>query len=139
MSVVQKQEHKRTFRSHQRANNMYGLPQDVNLAFFNDKTLLQACFGAHELILNFDGDVSLTVTSSVSCVAPDGTMQRYDDFCQAAAEVLALLNRTVLFAEGDAAGTLTLRFDGGQKLVIYDDSKAYESYIIKNGGQIIVV
>jgi hypothetical protein len=118
---------------------MYGLPKDINLEFFNGKTLLQACFGAHDLILNFDGDVSLTVTSSVGCMTSDGSIQQYDDFRQAAPVVVALLNQTILFAEGDKAGALSLKFDGGGMLTIYDDSKEYESYTIKNGGQMIVV
>jgi hypothetical protein len=118
---------------------MYGLPKDVNLAFFNGKTLLQACFGLHDLILNFDGDVSLTVTSSVGCMALDESIRQYDDFRQIAPVVVALLNQTILSAEGDEAGTLTLKFDGGEMLAIYDDSKEYESYTIKNGEQMIVV
>lgn len=118
---------------------MYGLPKDVDLTFFSGRTLLQACFGVHDLILNFDGDVSLTVTSSVGCMASDGGIQQYDDFRQVALAVLALLNQTILSAEGDEAGTLTLRFDGGGVLAVYDDSNEYESYTIKNGGQMIVV
>ncbi len=139
MSLVQKQERKRTFRSNRRPNNMHGLSRNVNLAFFNGKTLLQACFGVHDLILNFDGDVSLTVTSSVGCMALDGRIQQYDNFRQVAPVVLAMLNQTILSAEGDEAGTLMLRFHGGGMLAVYDDSKEYESYTIKNGGHMIVV
>lgn len=118
---------------------MYGLPNDLNLAFFKGKLLLQACFGAHDLILNFDGGVSITVTSSVGCVSSAGSIQHYDDFRQVAPLVLALLNQTILSAEGDQTGTLTLRFDGGGTLAIYDDSNEYESYTIKNGDLMIVV
>ena len=118
---------------------MFGLPKDLNLAFFEGKVLLQACFGANDLILNFDGDVSLTVLSSVSCKSSSGIIQQYDDFRQVAPLVMALLNCTVLSAEGDEAGTLTLWFDGGGTLAIHDDSNEYESYTIKNGEQMIVV
>lgn len=118
---------------------MYGLPQDINLTFFNGKTLLQACFGAHDLILNFEGDVSVTVTSSLGCMDSGDNIQKYDDFRQAAPAVMVLLNQTILSAAGDEAGTLTLKFDGGGVLAIYDDSKEYESYTIKNAGQTIVV
>ena len=118
---------------------MYGLPRDINLAFFNGKTLLQACFGANDIILNFDGNISITVTSSLGCMGSGGSIQQCDDFRQTAPSVLELLNQTVLTAEGDEAGTLTLKFDGGGMLAIYDDSKNYESYVINNGGQMIVV
>ncbi len=118
---------------------MYGLPRDLNLAFFNGKALLQACFGAHDVILNFDGNISVSVTSSLGCTGSGGSFQQGDDFRQIAPAVLELLNQTVLAAEGDEAGTLTLKFDGGGMLAIYDDSKNYESYIINNGGEMIVV
>ncbi len=118
---------------------MYGLPKNLSLAFFHGRTLLQVCFGAHDLILNFDGDVSITVMSSVSCKAPDGTPQRHDDFRKVAPTVLAMLDLMIVSTQGDEAGALTLRFDNGGVLVIHDDSKEYESYTISNGGQIIVV
>ena len=118
---------------------MYGLPSNVNLDFFNDRILLQACFGAHDLILNLEGDIRITVMSSLGCLGPGGEIHRYVDFQQAASAVLALLNHRVVSAQGDEAGTLTLRFDGGGVLVIYDDSKAYESYTIANGDQMIIV
>ena len=118
---------------------MYGLPHNTSLAFFNGKTLLQVCFGAHDLLLNFDGDVSVMVSSSVGCMDSGGAIQRYDDFRDAAPALLTLLNQTVMSAEGGREGTLTLRFDGGRPLAIYDDSKEYESYTIKNGEQLIVV
>lgn len=118
---------------------MYGLRKDINLRFFEGRTLLQVCFGLHDLILNFDGDVSVTVTSSVGCVTSGGSIQRCDDFRQVAPTLVALLNQSVRSAEGDEAGTLTIRFDGGGMLSIYDDSEEYESYTIKNGTRLIVV
>ena len=118
---------------------MYGLPKDINLGFFSGKTLLQACFGFCDLILNFDGAVSVTVTSSIGTVDSSGRVQQHDDFRQVAAAVLVLLNQSVLSAEGNEAGTLTLQFDGGGMLAIYDDSRYYESYTIRNGEQMIVV
>jgi hypothetical protein len=118
---------------------MYGLPADVNLDFFEGKVLLQACFGAHDLILNFDGDVNVTVTSSIGWASPDGSIQQYDDFRHSAPQVLGLLNQTVASATGLDAGTLSLQFADGSKLYVYDDSKEYESYAIRNGDQMIVV
>jgi hypothetical protein len=118
---------------------MYGLPRDVSLGFFEGKTLLQACFGAHDLILNFDGDVSITVTSSIGWASPDGLIQQYDDFCHGAPPVLDLLNQPVTAAAAVDAGTLRLQFADGSRLYVYDDSKEYESYTITNGDQMIVV
>ncbi len=118
---------------------MYGLPHNINLGFFDGKTLVQVCFGVHDLILNFDDDVSITVTSSLGYVDSSNNIHQHDDFRQIAVIVLALLNQSVLSAEGNDKGTLTLKFDGGGMLTIYDNSKKYESYTIKNGEQMIIV
>lgn len=118
---------------------MYGLPSNVDLAFFKGKALLQVCIGAHDLILNFVGDISVTVTSSIGCTTSGGSIQQYDDFRRAAPAVITLLDHSVVLADGDEAGTLTLTFDGGGGLAIYDDSEQYESYTIKNGSKMIVV
>lgn len=118
---------------------MYGLDRNVDLSFFNGKTLLQACFGVHELILNFDDGLSITVTSSLGICDKHDTLQICDDFRQAASSILAQLNRKVLSNKGEQNGTLTLFFEGGGIISLYDDSDKYESYVIKIGKNIIVV
>jgi len=118
---------------------MYGLPPKLDLSFLVGRELFSIHFAMHSVIFHFDNDVSLTVTSSVGCMASDGSIHQYDDFRQAAPMVLALLNQAVLTADGEESGTLTLRFDNGGILAIYDDSKEYESYTINNQGQMIVV
>lgn len=118
---------------------MYGLPKDIDLNFFIGRTLVQVCVGSNDLILNFDGEVSVTVTSSVGCMGSSGKLTKYDDFREAAPEVLMLLDRAVVSAKGDEGGTLALEYDGGRHLQLYDDTKQYESYTIRNGGKVIVV
>ncbi len=118
---------------------MYGLPNDIDLGFFNDRTLVQVCFGAHDVIFNFDGDVSIVVTSSIGCADASGNVHRNDDFREIAPSVLGLLNQRISSAAGDDAGTLTMRYANGATVCVYDDSKDYESYTIKNGEQVIVV
>lgn len=118
---------------------MYGLQPNLDLSFFIGRELCSIHFAMHSLIFHFDDDVSVTVTSLVGCLTSNGDIQQYEDFRQAAPQVLMLLNQVVLSAEGDEAGTLTLKFDGGGALFIFDDSKEYESYTIMNRGQIIVV
>jgi len=118
---------------------MYGLPRDVSLDFFPGKTLIQVCFGPHDLIFNFDGDVSVSVMSSVGYEGADGQRYHHDDYRQIAPIVLGLLNQSVTSATGDEAGTLTLKYSGGGTLHVYDDSSEYESYTIRNGEQMIIV
>ena len=118
---------------------MYGLPKNINFDFFLEKTLLQICIGAHDLIFNFDGNVSITIASSIGFSCSNSKLQKTNDFCQIASTIAVLINHTIASVEGDEAGTLTLKFDSGEIITIYDDSKEYESYTIKNQEQIIVV
>jgi Family of unknown function (DUF6188) len=118
---------------------MYGLPRDVDLRFFFDKTLIQVCVGANDLVLNFDGRVSITVTSAVGCAGPDGAHVTYKDFSHAGPLLFTFLSHTVAAANGTVDGTLTLRFRNGRHLELYDDSKEYESYTIRYGDHVIVV
>jgi hypothetical protein len=53
--------------------------------------------------------------------------------------VVGFIHETVVSAKGDAKGTLTLEFSGGGRLSIFDDSKQFESYQIKNADVLIVV
>jgi hypothetical protein len=116
---------------------MYGLPRGIDLSFFQQKSLLQVCFGLHDLILNFD-DVSVTVTSSIG-ISDSATTQNCENFLQAAGPLTALLERRVTSASGDTAGTLKLDFDNDKSLFIYDDSRKYESYTIRYADKLIVV
>ncbi len=118
---------------------MYGLPKDLSLEFLFGQTLLQVCIGAHDLILNFDNDVSMTVTSRIGCAGADATEHEYDDFKKAASDLMVFLNQTIAKAEGREDGTLRLAFDTGETLTIYDDSAEYESYTIRHGEKVIVV
>ena len=120
---------------------MYGLSPDIDLDFFLGKTLLQVCIGGADIILNFDGRVSITVTSSLSIgrSASDEDREKLGSFPQAANALATLLNKVVRSAHGAPNGTLNLGFSDGNFLKIYDDSKTYESYVIRNQDRVIPV
>jgi hypothetical protein len=118
---------------------MHRLPPDLDLSFFKDKPLLQVCIGANELILHFDDDVSITVTSRIAVRGPLERQDTYEDFSKAAPAVLSLLNDVVTMAEGDAAGTLALAFRSGICLEFHDTSDHYESYLVRHSDKTIVV
>lgn len=118
---------------------MYGLPLDINLTFFTGKALSQACFGVHDLILSFDDDIGITITSSISYSYAGESILQTKEFCKAALAITSLLNRVVHHVQGDVTGTLTITFEDGAILQVYDDSTQYESYVIRNGQQLIIV
>ena len=118
---------------------MYGLPSGTNLDFIKGATLVQACFGPHDLILNFHETVTISIWSSVA-VGPVGTdLHRHTRFDEISQAILSLLNRTVLNVGWTPNGTLSLTFEGGDLLEIYDDSANFESYSISSPAGLIVV
>ena len=118
---------------------MYGLPQNTNLDFLKGETLIQACFGANDLILNFSGNVSIAIFSSVGLGVDSENMKRHTVFEEAAGEILALLSKDVAAVSWTPNGTITLRFDNGNVIEIYDDSASFESYTVTSSRGLIVV
>jgi hypothetical protein len=118
---------------------MYGLPKEIDLSFLVGRELLQVCFGRHDLNLNFDRNVHISVTSCIGYSGVQGDLCRQEDFAAASQFLTSLLSQTVLSVKGDDEGTLVLIFSGGPELFVYDNSKQYESYTIQHGEQIVVV
>jgi len=111
----------------------------VDLDFFLGKTLIQVCIGANDCNLNFDDGLRISVTSVIGCVESNNVYRKYEDFRQAAPNLVALLDRVVMSAREVTGGTLSIEFRGGGRLDIYDDSKEYESYVIRHKDKQIVV
>jgi hypothetical protein len=118
---------------------MYGLPSSVDLGFLSGRTLGAVCVGEHSLVLDFDKSVSITVESAVGCEDDTGTVQRYDDFRQAAGMLFAFLSQDVRVAERASQTTLVLEFENGKRLEIYDDSEQFESFVIRSEGEVKIV
>ncbi len=116
---------------------MHGLSQDVDVSFCVGQTLSQICFGPHDLILNFHAEKSATISiwSSIGCIGADGVSEKFVDLKKSADFVLHLLNLTVQSATIPANGTLSLGFEDGTYLEIYDDSDRYESYSFHFAGR----
>ncbi|WP_263352641.1 hypothetical protein [Acidicapsa acidisoli] len=116
---------------------MHGLSPDTDVSFFVGQTLIQACFGPHDLILNFQGDTLATVSiwSSIGCVDGDGACKKSEDFREEADFLLKLLNVAIVSSQMSAGSVLCLGFENGTQLEIYDDSDQYESYSIHYAGK----
>lgn len=118
---------------------MYGLPPDIDLTYFIGATLHQACFGANELILRFDQTISVTIESSFLVSVPGLNQEHFDDIRSSAGKIVRLIELTVVNATGASDGTLTLIFDGGYRIDVYDSSSRYESYQIEHDSQVTVI
>lgn len=120
---------------------MYGLSQDTDVSFFIGQTLIQACFGPHDVILNFQDDKPATISiwSSIGCISSDGMCERIKDFKEQPGFILKLMNVPITSSQVLVGGTLRLGFENGRQLEIYDDSDQYESYSIHHAGKAIYV
>jgi hypothetical protein len=117
---------------------MYGIRPNVSLAFLRETTIVQVCFGSHDLVLNFAEDIRIAIFSSVSMGFKGGPLHKYGNSRDAAADLFALLDKHVDDVAWTADGTLTLTI-ADRVLQIHDDSDRFESYVIRNGTEEVVV
>ena len=89
---------------------MYGIRSNLNLNFLIGRTLVQICVGENDLVLNFDGQLSITVMSSIGCTTKAINIDRYEDFRKAAGDLFVFLNKTIQSATFKNNSTLILSF-----------------------------
>lgn len=118
---------------------MYGLPPDQDFGFLIGVTLTQICIGRHEIILNFSGDVSITVEGDLEIEPTLATRHRYDDSRVAGAKLSPLVALSVENARRIQPGDLELTFSNGWAVNICDSSSHYESYQIRHGSDLFVI
>lgn len=117
---------------------MYGLAQDADLTFFVNRQLLQVCLGPHQVIVKFDGRVSINSSSTMQVSVSTGAV-RSDDPRVLGPALLGLLTDTVTGVQWSTDGTIRLAFAGGGSLQLVDDASPFESYEIQHGEGLIVV
>lgn len=118
---------------------MHGLPADLDLTFLQGIVLLQVCTGANEVILNFDGDVSIAVESKCRVRDASGRETAFNHPRSSSAALTELLSDVVTEALGSTDGTLRLAFSRGAIVEIYDSNEHYESYQIRHGSRTYAV
>lgn len=122
---------------------MYGrtdpaLMSAINISFFVGGFLTQVCFGKFDLGLNFDRPASsIMIQSSFGIETPSRALEKYD--ISDVTQLKGFLNCDVTGATWGEQGTLILEFEGGGRLMVFDDSDQYESYTISHGTTTIVV
>src|SRR5437016_412054 len=122
---------------------MYHLPSDAPIdeycGHFRGKTLVQACFGKHDLILHLDPGIIIAIFSSIGVGRKDQPVQRRTDPKKAAEELFDSLNTDVVDANWSREGDLSLVFNNGSILEVYNDSDQFECYTVTIGKTLIVV
>src|SRR5436309_875186 len=118
---------------------MYGVPADLDLSIFHGDYLTQIGIGQYDLQFVFGRGGVISVWGHWELRAADGHLL---DWAQEHAEreaygVHFVLGKSVVSWQDDPPKSLTLTFDGGMVLTVFDDSEQYESFSI-NPGNIIV-
>lgn len=118
---------------------MYPLTTHTDLSFLPGAKLLQCCVGENELILNFDNDIRITILSDFAVQVAGAPLMRYTRPTAGAPAVFPLLGDTVTGATATNAGGLLLRFASGTHVELFDTSKEFESFWIRNRRTEIIV
>jgi hypothetical protein len=113
---------------------MNGLPPDFSTEFICGRTLNSLVVGRYAVNLCFSKDCIISVESAVSL-----------DKCERSGlpssilYLFQLIDRRVVSASSTTDGTLSLVFDSGETLHIYDSNERHESYNICVPGKILAV
>lgn len=114
---------------------MYGVPENLDLAFLRDAELIQVCLGLYQVQFNFFPEGSLSVMGEWELLAADGS--EIDRSVQPPRarpfEFHRLLGQRIAGSLLSPPGWIALRFERGELLRVFDSSQQYESFSIQPG------
>ncbi len=119
---------------------MYKLPKDFDGVFFIGRRLEFITFSENNVAFAFDKGVSVTVESSLQHqyeANNDSVVVQNVPINES--RLMQLLSKTVAEVKGDEKGTLTILFNDGQVLKVFDDQPQFESYLMNDGKHEIIV
>jgi hypothetical protein len=119
---------------------MYGVPADLDLSKFLGAELTQLCFGQFIQIFHFDSKASISVECSWEL--RDSQEELIDRVergtpCENGLHAHLLLGKKVVECRLDTPASISLRFESGPTLIIFDDSYQYDSFSIQPGNIIV--
>ena len=118
---------------------MHGVPNRETLTFIEGREFEQVRFARYFMLLEFDGDVSITAEGSFSLTVPGAKEVVADDVSYIAGALVRQIGESVVGVEVSGTRALLLTFSGGHVLRLIDDSRQFESFQVRQGNQLIVV
>jgi hypothetical protein len=114
---------------------MDGVPADLALSGFTNAVLIQICLGEYQVQFHFHPVGSISVEAKWELRDTSGTVVDGMDRKVRRDAIYAhrLLGKRITGASLDAPRSFSLRFESGDVLTIYDDSREYESFSIQPG------
>ena len=109
---------------------MYPLEKNIDLSFLNGRRLLQVCIESHQILLNFDQD--LTITVEEDCLLSIGSDLKAISAAEPteSKELAQLLDCVIEQAKPVDQANLLLEFSGQRHLTLIGASDKYECYSI---------
>jgi hypothetical protein len=118
---------------------MYGLSEDVKLDFLRNRELIQMLVGQYQLILRFDGDISISIECEFDHIRDGQSQLHSDSLPLAATSLLELVGAKITAVDPIGSGALALRFSNNDILTIKDSNEDSESYEILGPNVQVVV
>ncbi len=117
---------------------MYGLPEDFDAGIFVGRTVQLVSVSAFQIHLDFDEDIQIGIASDYSVQRSSGSGNTVSP-PMVDQTLFSLIEKRVTAAAADDEGTLTLTFENGLKLKVFDPNEDDESYEIMIGDRSIIV
>lgn len=112
-------------------------PKDINVSFLKEMTLIQIGIGQNEIVLNFQGNeyhvVALTIESDIGVIHKNDDLKLFSDDDQthiAASAMAEFLGKDIKEVIYNEDGSLTLIFENGGSIFLYNNNTHYVSYAI---------
>lgn len=119
---------------------MYRIDENIDFSFIERKDLLQICIGISQIQLNFSEDVKIEVICRITMKYNGSLIHTISDELEGSVDPLRLaLNETVEEAVRIDETELSILFTNGYSIHLHDDSDWYESFVIWNGNDSIIV
>jgi hypothetical protein len=121
---------------------MYGMPEDLDLAFLIGSEVVQVCIAGFDVQVRFDPEALIHIMGGDWELKDDGgqIIDRAPDALprdRGPSFLPCLVGHRVVAIEVSPPDWLEVRFEGGLALRIIDDSEHYESFEIQPLGLIV--
>jgi hypothetical protein len=112
---------------------MHGLPEGFKTDFLCERTLDLICFTRYQVYFHLSRECLISVEGEIS-LDQSGRLSLPTSL----SDIYPLIDQRITAASGRADGRLSLVFEKGQTLFIYDSSEQFESYSISDHGTVLV-
>ena len=118
---------------------MYGVPDKQRLMRFIGKALIQICIGSHQVILQFEDNLSISVETKIEHDIPDEGARHYNEYWKQDTSLSRLLGARIDDIDVILSRRLCLKFSNEHSISVDDDSNEYEAMAIRIDGDLIIV